>query len=88
MVGTESLGRFLRTDLGDVGHVAGDAPLHHELAVDLDLGEELLHLDGEVLAVLRRVLFLDRRPGAAEILVEGEAEQEQEGDTHHQEGSP
>ncbi len=88
MVGTKSPGRLLRPDLGDIGNVAGDAPLHHELAVDLDLGEELLHLDGKVLAVLRRILFLDRRPRPAQVLVEGEAEQHEEGDAHHQEGAP
>jgi hypothetical protein len=87
MVGTKSLGRLLRADLGDVGHVAGDAALDHELAVDLDLGEELLHLDGKVLAVLRRVLLLDRRPRPAQVLVKGEAEQNQEGGADHEEGT-
>ena len=88
MVRTETLGRLLRTDLRDVGDVAGDAALDHELPVDLDFGEELLDLDGKVLAVLRRVLLLDRRPRTAQVLVKGEAEQQQERHAHRQEGAP
>ncbi len=88
MVGAEPLGRFLRTDFLDVGHVAGDAALDHELAVDLHLGKQLLDLDREVLAILCRVLFLDRDPRPAQVLVEGIAEQHEEGDAHHQKGAP
>ena len=88
MIGAESLGGLLRPELRDVGDVAGDAALHHELAVNLDLGEELLDLDGKVLAVLGGVLLLDGRPWAAQVLVEGEPEQEQEGDAYRQKGAP
>ena len=87
MVGAEPFGGFLRADLLDVGHVAGNAALDHELAVDLDLGKQLLNLDRKVLTVLGRILFLDRGPGAAQVLVEGVAKQHQEGDAHHQEGA-
>ena len=88
MVGAEPLGSFLRADLLDVGHVAGDAALDHELAVDLDLGEKLLDLDREVLPILGGVLLLDGDPGPAQVLVEGVTEQQQEGDAHDQEGAP
>src|ERR1700737_1189168 len=69
------------------GFSAASAP-DHELPIDLDLRKQLLHLDGEVLTVLRRVLLLVGHPRPAEVLVEGEAEQHQEGDAHHQEGAP
>lgn len=85
MIRSQPRGCFLRPDLGDVGHVAGNAALHDELAVDLDLGKELLHLDGKVLAVLLGVTLLDRHPGPVVVLVKGVAEQDEEEQADDQE---
>ena len=87
MIRAQPGGGFLRADLLDVGHVAGNAALHDELVVDLDLGKQLLHLDGEVLPVLLRIALLDPDPGPAEILVEGVTEQQQKEHADHQEGA-
>ena len=88
MIAAQPGGSLLRTDLLDIRHVAGDAALDDELVVDLDLGEQLLHLDGEILSVLLRIFLLDPDPRPAEILVEGVAEQHQKEHAHHQEGAP
>jgi hypothetical protein len=88
MVRSQSLGRFLRADDCDIGHVTRDAALDLELIVDLYLGEELLNLNGKVSPVLLRVALLDTFPGPAVVLVEGEAEQNQEEGAYQQEGTP
>jgi hypothetical protein len=58
--------------------MACDAALDHELAVHLHLGKDLLNPHRKVLPVFLGVLLLDRHPGAAEVLVEGEGEQGEE----------
>jgi hypothetical protein len=87
MIGSKALSCLLRTQLGDVGHVAGDAAFDHELAVHLDLGKDLLNADRKVLSVLLGVLLLDWYPGTVEVLVEGKGEQRQEKSADDQEGA-
>ena len=87
MIRAQPLGGFLGTDLLDIGDVTGNAAFDDELVVDLDPGEQLLHLDREVGAILLRILLLDRNPRPVQVLVKGEGQQYQEETAGHQEGS-
>ena len=87
MIRAQPPGGLLRANLLQIGNVTGNAAFHDELVVDLDSGEELLHLDREVRPILLRILLLDRKPWAVEVLVEGEGQQRQEEHADHQEGS-
>jgi hypothetical protein len=72
VVGPQPLSGNLSSDLLDIRHVAADAALDLEVAVDLDLRKQLLHLTNrEVGAILGGVPLLDRDVLVVGVLIEG-----------------